>query len=98
MQFDFLSVLVVFVFKLLLSFFWLCKEAQCVYLHLHLGRKLWSSAFNSFVYHFTFYNLLTLSISSANLTTSLFINIVFLIGWKSELELGAVPTLYQHKG
>ena len=28
-----------FVFKLLLSFFWLCKEAQCVYLHLHLGRK-----------------------------------------------------------
>ena len=28
-----------FVFKLLLSFFWLCKEAQYVYLHLHLGRK-----------------------------------------------------------
>ena len=27
-----------FVFKLL-SFFWLCEEAQCVYLHLHLGRK-----------------------------------------------------------
>ena len=27
------------VFKLLLSFFWLCKEAQCVYLCLHLGRK-----------------------------------------------------------
>ena len=23
-----------FVFKLLLSFFWLCKEAQCLYLHL----------------------------------------------------------------
>ena len=38
MQFDFLSVLVVFVFKLLLSF-WLCEEAQCVYLHLHLARK-----------------------------------------------------------
>ena len=38
-EFDFLSVLVVFVFKLLLSFFWLCKEAQCVYLHLHLGWK-----------------------------------------------------------
>ena len=35
--FNFLSVLVVFVFKLLLSFFWLCEEAQCVYLHLHLG-------------------------------------------------------------
>ena len=31
-----------FVFKLLLSFFWLCKEAQCVYLCLHLGRKLLS--------------------------------------------------------
>ena len=32
-----------FVFKLLLSFFWLCEEAQCVYLCLHLGRKspLW---------------------------------------------------------
>ena len=29
-----------FVFKLLLSFFWLCKEAQCVYLCLHLGQKL----------------------------------------------------------
>ena len=27
------------VFKLLLSFFWLCEEAQCVHLHLHLGRK-----------------------------------------------------------
>ena len=27
-----------FVFKLL-SFFWLCKEAQCVYLCLHLGWK-----------------------------------------------------------
>ena len=29
-----------FVFKMLLSFFWLCKEVQCVYLHLHLGWKL----------------------------------------------------------
>ena len=29
----------VFVFKLLLFFFWLCEEAQCVYLCLHLGRK-----------------------------------------------------------
>ena len=29
----------VFVFKLLLSFFWLCEEAQCVYLCLHLGWK-----------------------------------------------------------
>ena len=38
-QFDFLTVLVVFVFKLLLSFFWLCEEAQCVYLYLHLGWK-----------------------------------------------------------
>ena len=28
-----------FVFKLLSSFFWLCKEAQCVYLCLHLSRK-----------------------------------------------------------
>ena len=25
--------------KLLLSFFWLCEEAQCVHLHLHLGQK-----------------------------------------------------------
>ena len=31
--------LVFFVLKLLLSFFWLCEEAQCVYLHLHLGQK-----------------------------------------------------------
>ena len=28
-----------FFFKLLLSFFWLCEEAQCVYLCLHLGQK-----------------------------------------------------------
>ena len=28
-----------FVFKLVLSFFWLCEEAQCVYLCLHLGQK-----------------------------------------------------------
>ena len=28
-----------FVFKLLLSFFWLCKETQCVYLCLHVGRN-----------------------------------------------------------
>ena len=28
-----------FVFKLLLSFFWLCKEVQCIYLHLHLGQN-----------------------------------------------------------
>ena len=28
-----------FAFKLLLSLFCLCKEAQCVYLHLHLGQK-----------------------------------------------------------
>ena len=28
-----------FVFKLLLSFFWLFEEAQCVYLRLHLGQK-----------------------------------------------------------
>ena len=25
--------------NLLLSFFWLCKEAQCIYLCLHLGQK-----------------------------------------------------------
>ena len=30
-----------FVFKLLLSFFWLWEEAQCVYLCLHLGQKPW---------------------------------------------------------
>ena len=33
-----------FVFKLLLSF-WLCKEAQCVYLRLHLGLNLISDWF-----------------------------------------------------
>ena len=26
--------------NLLLSFFWLCEEAQCVYLYLHLGQNL----------------------------------------------------------
>ena len=34
-----------FVFKLLLSFFWLCEEAQCVYLRLHLGWKSQSFRF-----------------------------------------------------
>ena len=34
-----------FVFKLLLSFFWLCEEAECVYLHFLLGRKLSSFRF-----------------------------------------------------
>ena len=34
-----MSVWLCFVFKLLLSFFWLCEEAQCVYPRLHLGRK-----------------------------------------------------------
>ena len=28
-----------FVFKLLLSFFWLCEEVQCVYLYLYFGWK-----------------------------------------------------------
>ena len=33
-----------FVLKLLLSLFWLCEEAQCVYLRLHLGWKpIWGS-------------------------------------------------------
>ena len=31
--------------NLLLSFFWLCEEAQCVYLHLYLG---WKSTVNYF--------------------------------------------------
>ena len=25
--------------NLLLSFFWLCEEGQCIYLHLYLGQK-----------------------------------------------------------
>ena len=45
MQFVFLSVLVVFCFKLLLSFFWLYEEAPCFYLCLHLG---WMSECGSF--------------------------------------------------
>ena len=35
----FCQFLLFFVFKLLLSFIQLCEEAQCVYLHLHLGQK-----------------------------------------------------------
>ena len=38
----------VFVFKLFLSF-WLCEEAQCVYLCLHLGRKPYFLIFNILV-------------------------------------------------
>ena len=40
-----------FVFKLFLSFFWLCEEAQCVYLHLHLGRKPCPGFFNKASIH-----------------------------------------------
>ena len=36
--------------NLLLSFFWLCEEAQCVYLCLHLSQKSPQSAFNSIKY------------------------------------------------
>ena len=36
-----------FVFKLLLSFFWLCEEVQCVYLRLHIGQKLCNKCFYS---------------------------------------------------
>ena len=52
-QFDFLSVLVVFLFlNLLLSFFWLCKQAQCVYLCLHIGWKsLIHCLFNRGIYY-----------------------------------------------
>ena len=42
-QSEFRAVLVGFFvclfLSLLLSFFWLCEEAQCIYLHLHLGWK-----------------------------------------------------------
>ena len=42
-QFDFLAVLVIFLFlNLLLSFFWLCEEAKCINLCLDLG---WKSEF-----------------------------------------------------
>ena len=42
-QFNLLVFLVMFLFlSLLLSFFWLCKKAKCVYLHLHRG---WESAY-----------------------------------------------------
>ena len=42
-QFDFLAVLVVCAFKLVVFvvvLLWLYKEAQCIYLRLHLGWKL----------------------------------------------------------
>ena len=41
-----------FVFKLLLSFFWLCEEAQCVYLRLHLDRKHMSYSAWIFLFFF----------------------------------------------
>ena len=47
-----------FVFKLLLSFFWLCKVGQCIYLHLHLGRKwLNVSLFGSDLFNLTMFKL-----------------------------------------
>ena len=41
----------VLVFKLLLSFFCLCKEAQCVYLCLHLGWKSQSEVIECLLGH-----------------------------------------------
>ena len=39
--------------NLLLSFFWLCEEAQCVYLRLHLGRQSYIHLFiNQYLFHF----------------------------------------------
>ena len=38
-----------FVFKLLLSFFWLCEDAQCIYLHLHLGQKSYFLIFLNYI-------------------------------------------------
>ena len=44
----------IFVFKLLLSFIWLCKEAQCVYLCLHLGWKYFINFFFDLYYFLPF--------------------------------------------
>ena len=40
-----------FLFLNLLSFFWLCKEAKCIYLCLYLGWKSLSPAFNCSLLH-----------------------------------------------
>ena len=40
-----------FLFLNLLSFLWLCKEAKCIYLHLHLGGKFHCHPSLSFLYH-----------------------------------------------
>ena len=53
-----------FVFKLLLSFFWLCEEAQCVYLCLHLG---WKSTLGIFHLFFHLGPILCLPILAATL-------------------------------
>ena len=50
-QFSFLAVLAFFLFlNWLLSFIWLCKEAKCIYLSLHLGQKSsWFLHFGNFI-------------------------------------------------
>ena len=48
-QFWGLLLLLLFL-NLLLSFFWLCKEAKCIYLHLHLGWKYLSFPSNNVSY------------------------------------------------
>ena len=45
MQFDFLAVLVVFVFKFVVVHLWLYKKAKCIYLCLHLDWKSWGLEF-----------------------------------------------------
>ena len=41
--------------NLLLSFFWLCKVAKCIYLHFHLGQKSCVDYFNVELYKFFIY-------------------------------------------
>ena len=60
-----------FVFKLLLSFFWLCEEAQCVYLCLYLGRKpLFILSFMSLVLGDILVKILLCGISEISLPMS----------------------------
>ena len=82
-----------FVFKLLLSFFWLWKRARCVYLHLHLGGKPWFFIF--LMYLFTTVNF---PLDSFFIVSHIFLYVEFsflYVSWHFLISLIISPLIHQ---
>ena len=70
---------------MLLSFFWLCKEEKCSYLHLHLGQKSESIAFSMYT--------IMLSSNNDSFTSSLPIWVPF-ISFSCLIDVARIPIAY----